>query len=220
MGTTIPHSDPEFDQMMNQFVPFVVDNATTLSLSPQVVTALTAALTLWNDNYKAHRTAQSTALAATTAKDSSKAGLEKLARPVIQIVQNLPSVTDATLRSAGLSVADTIRTRPGVPASRPVVNVDTSQRLQHIINWRDEATPKSKAKPKGVFAAEVWCYIGTTAPTSPEQFKFVAIDTATPYLLEHEPADAGKTAYYNLRWVNSHQEAGPWSETVSATITG
>jgi hypothetical protein len=46
----------------------------------------------------------------------------------------------------------------------------------------------------------------------------VALDTSSPYLLVHDPADAGKTAHYMLRWVNTRSQPGPWSETVSATI--
>jgi predicted phage tail protein len=44
--------------------------------------------------------------------------------------------------------------------------------------------------------------------------------TATPYLAEYTGAQAGQMAYYWLRWVNTRGEKGPWSEPVSATITG
>jgi hypothetical protein len=30
--------------------------------------------------------------------------------------------------------------------------------------------------------------------------------------------DGGKTAHYMLRWLSTRGEAGPWSETASATI--
>jgi hypothetical protein len=51
------------------------------------------------------------------------------------------------------------------------------------------------------------------------QAKQQALDTATPYVVEYTSADAGKTASYMLRWVNTRDEKGPWSQTVSATIT-
>ena len=50
------------------------------------------------------------------------------------------------------------------------------------------------------------------------EFHLVAMDTATPYLLEHAAGDAGKLASYLLRWENTRGEFGPWSETASATI--
>ena len=59
-----------------------------------------------------------------------------------------------------------------------------------------------------------------TPPSDPAQAHFVALDTASPYLLVHEASDAGKLAHYLLRWVNTRSEPGPWSETISATITG
>jgi hypothetical protein len=33
-------------------------------------------------------------------------------------------------------------------------------------------------------------------------------------------ADAGKNAHYLVRWITSRGDAGPWSETASATIAG
>jgi hypothetical protein len=50
-------------------------------------------------------------------------------------------------------------------------------------------------------------------------FLLAGLDTATPYLKTFAGADAGKTAHYRLRWVNTRQEAGPWSPVYSATIT-
>ena len=47
-----------------------------------------------------------------------------------------------------------------------------------------------------------------------------AVDRSTPYLMEFNSADAGKTAYWALRWVNTRGEHGPWSATVSGTIPG
>jgi len=49
---------------------------------------------------------------------------------------------------------------------------------------------------------------------------YTATDTKTPYTYDFEPADAGKTAYYWVRWVNPKGEPGPWGAMVSATITG
>ncbi len=37
---------------------------------------------------------------------------------------------------------------------------------------------------------------------------------------EYDETEAGKKAHYMLRWINKKGETGPWSQTVSATITG
>ena len=39
------------------------------------------------------------------------------------------------------------------------------------------------------------------------------------YLAEFSGADGGKPAHYMARWVNSRGEKGPWSETLTVTIS-
>src|SRR5215831_13593365 len=59
---------------------------------------------------------------------------------------------------------------------------------------RDESAPNSKAKPAGVRGAEICLLIVPTPPSDPALAHFVALDTASPYVLEHEAAHAGKLA--------------------------
>ena len=103
--------------------------------------------------------------------------------------------------------------------SRPVATVDTSQRLRHIISFVDELTQTSRAKPAGMVGCEIWVKIGGSAPADPSELTYLATDTRSPYVAEFDGADAGKTAYYMLRWVNTRGERGPWSQTISGTIT-
>jgi len=48
----------------------------------------------------------------------------------------------------------------------------------------------------------------------------LTLDAASPYLAEYPGTDAGKTAYYMLRWVTTRGEKWAWSKTVAATIAG
>ena len=100
--------------------------------------------------------------------------------------------------------------------------VDTSQRLRHEIRFADEASPTSRAKPAGIMGCEIWVKVSATgeaAPSSADELSFLSLDTASPYIAEYDGANGGKTAHYMLRWVKSGGEKGPWSETISATIT-
>jgi hypothetical protein len=107
----------------------------------------------------------------------------------------------------------------GEPQTRPVASINTDQRLRHTINFVDETTPTTRSRPDGVKGCEIWNKVGE-APTGPSQLTYVATDTRTPYVIEYDETDGGKTAYYMLRWINSKGETGPWSQTVNATITG
>ena len=49
---------------------------------------------------------------------------------------------------------------------------------------------------------------------------YITTDTATPFTVNFDGADAGKTVYYWLRWVNTRSERGPWSSQVSAMVVG
>jgi hypothetical protein len=69
-----------------------------------------------------------------------------------------------------------------------------------------------------VRGAEIWCAVGPTPPANPVQYRFLALGTDAPHLVEHAAADAGQMAHYLVRWVNTRGQPGPWSETISATI--
>jgi phage major head subunit gpT-like protein len=69
---------------------------------------------------------------------------------------------------------------------------------------------------------EIWVKVsavGEAAPSSADELSFLSLDTASPYVAEYDGANGGKTAHYMLRWVKTSGEKGPWSETISATIT-
>ena len=69
---------------------------------------------------------------------------------------------------------------------------------------------------------EIWVKVaaqGEAPPADPGELSFVSMDTASPYIVEYDGADGGKTAHYMLRWCKTGGEKGPWSETISATIT-
>ncbi len=93
--------------------------------------------------------------------------------------------------------------------------------MQHKIHFADESTPTKRAKPAGVMGCEIWVKIAAAnePPAGEAELKFLSMDTASPYIAEFDGADGGKTAHYMLRWIKSNGNKGPWSETISATIT-
>lgn len=47
----------------------------------------------------------------------------------------------------------------------------------------------------------------------------IGVVDISQHIAEYDVANGEKTAHYMLRWVESGGEKGPWSETVSATIS-
>jgi hypothetical protein len=127
-------------------------------------------------------------------------------------------LTDANRAKLQLNVPDTIRTPSPVPVTHPVAQIDVSQPLRHTGEARDEATPNRRAKPKGVHGLEVRYQIGGTEPFDADQMLTLGIFPDSTFVKDFNVADAGKTVYYYMRWVNKRGQAGPWSELMSATI--
>jgi hypothetical protein len=218
MPDIIPPGDPAYNLFVNQFVPQVAGNAVTYGVTVGEGTAMSNGLTDWNDGYADHQTKAAAAQAATAVKNAGKSGLNALIRPIIQKIQANPSVSDEMRQLAGLPIPDRTPTRAPVPTSKPVLRVEMQEHFQHKLTWRDEATPKSKAKPKGVRGAQVRVHIGANPPVDPADFTLVTLCSKPTYLYVHQPQDAGKTAYYALRWENRLAEPGPWSDIIAATI--
>ncbi|HYX29253.1 MAG TPA: hypothetical protein VE863_11865 [Pyrinomonadaceae bacterium] len=152
-------------------------------------------------------------------KNDCRSLYQDVIRSLVGVIQSSPAVTDAERQSLGITVRSATRAAVGAPTSKPVATIDTSQRLQHTINFVDELTPTSRAKPDGVRGCEIWMKVGDPAPAGPNDVHYLALDTRTPYTVNFDASDAGKTACYMLRWMSTRGDTGPWSATVSGTIT-
>lgn len=168
------------------------------------------------DDYDATQTAEATAL---QAKKNTRTSILQALRQKINLVRATLPKKDEKLATVGLDVYDDEPTAANAPTSQPLAWVDYAK-LKHTIYFRDSATPLSEAKPKGVKGAEIYRYVGTSAPTSESDYDFLTIDSGSPYVAFYTMEDAGKKVFYQLRWLSNSGEVGEWSETVEATING
>jgi hypothetical protein len=216
----IPDNDNTFVDFLNNLLPKAADEKGALN----VPEADLASLTTMRDTLVAKLAAKAAAKSACDASvqetKQARKEAERKARALAQHMQKQENMTDALRASFGLTVPDTEPTPAAAPASFPVVTIDTSKRLQHGLNMRANDMPNSRALPPGVAHVEINTYVGTTPPTSIKQFKLIDIATKHNFTVHYDSDVAGQTAYFNLRYVSTRGEKGPWSETVSATITG
>ncbi len=99
--------------------------------------------------------------------------------------------------------------------------MDSGQRLTHRLRFTDAAAPTRRGKPPGTIGAEVWLALtptGQPAPALGDSYKFLSVSSRGNLQADFASEDAGKTAYYALRWVSTRGEKGPWSEVTSATV--
>jgi hypothetical protein len=76
--------------------------------------------------------------------------------------------------------------------------------------------------------AEVWLALTPTGQPAPplnspgqggsDSYKFLSVSSRGNLQTDFPSAEAGKTAYYALRWVSTRGEKGPWSEVCAATV--
>lgn len=219
MADYIPAPDADFHAWQLNFVSYASANLAALGLVAGDLTPVTTAQSTWGTAYPAHVSAQGNAQGATQTKKNARDAYVAALRPLVKRLQASAAVDAAEKANLGITVPDTEPTPTGPPTTRPLGKVDCGERLQHTIAFMDETTPTSKSKPAGVLGAEIWVKIGSPAPVDPAELAFLALDTKTPYVTEFAGADGGKMAHYMLRWINAKGDKGPWSETVSATIT-
>ncbi len=215
----IPRADSDFNDWVKQYNEYVKVNFAALGLLIGDSTKLDTAFTKWETDYNSMLAAQAALNAAVQTKFAARDSLEELVREDTKKIQANPAVTNAQKAELGITIPKEKRTAVPVPTTRPMADVDNRQRLQHTIHFFDEGTQQSKAKPEGVRGCEIWCKIGGDPPLDYNETKFLATDTKTPYLAHYDGIDGGKTAHYLLRWVNNRNEPGPWSETISVTIS-
>lgn len=218
MPDYIPRDQDARHTWSETFEAYFQSNAVALGYTAADATALHNLWNLYDGSYSSILPAKNEYEAILSNFQTAEDAFISRVRAIAAEIQADPSITDEQRLAAGLPVYKTTRTPAPVPTTRPVAEVDTSQRLQHTISFRNEGST-SKAKPEGVRACEIWCVIGP-APASIAEARYLATDTATPYLATFDAADAGKSVHYFLRWVNTRNQPGPWSETVTATIGG
>ena len=163
-----------------------------------------------------HITSQAEAKANTQTKNASRAEVEQIIRTLRNIaIAN--GASEANINAFGIPAS-----AGDIPsnATRPTATIDASKRLQHTIRFADEASPDIKRKPRGVMGCEIWLKLDGSPPIDETECRYLALDSATPYLMEYDGVDAGKMAHYLIRWRFNDGAVTSWGETVSATITG
>ncbi|MEK6642466.1 MAG: hypothetical protein AABZ08_01040 [Planctomycetota bacterium] len=216
-----PQGDGDFIAWAERFNTYVQLNFLSIGLKLSDATAVNSTLLRYRIARAAHVQARAAAAAAVAEKAESRGEFERVMRAAVRRIQGFGGTTDPVRAELGITLPDRTRTPIGPPPTRPLVKVDFSLRLTHRITFADERTPQRRSKPKGVIGAEAWVKLAALSdspPNGPGDLRFLLLATRSPAIVEYSGIDAGKTAHYMVRWLSRRGEAGPWSETASATV--
>lgn len=224
----IPRADGDFAAYANHYYDAVEKYWSVRGLDPSDLKPLKDALSAWSAAYPKHVAAQNAAEAARQVKDAAKRELERRIRPITAFVQSYPKTTDADRATIGITVKDTSAAPTPAPTSRPLLLIDSGNRLTHRLRLVDESTPTRSARPRGTLGAEVYVALVPPRETPPPppggpgqpfaSYKFVRTVTRGGAEVSFPAEQGGLSAAYLVRWVSATGEPGPWSETVTATV--
>ncbi|MBX3394021.1 MAG: hypothetical protein KF841_01500 [Phycisphaerae bacterium] len=220
---TMPRADGDFDAWQKNFVAYALAHSTALGLSHAEVEALEDAQTGWRKGLGQVTDARAYLASSVAAKNDARDAFAAIIRSAAVRIQANPEIDDAQRAALGLNAPRATGPDYPAPDSAPIVMIDAGARLVHRLRLMDSEHPTRFAKPRGVFAAAIYVALtppGENAPADPDDYRFALTATRFPAAVEFKGADAGQTAHYLARWLNTRCQPGPWSATTSATVAG
>lgn len=231
----LPGTDEDFDAWQTNFMIVLLANYVGWGISAAAVNILQALQTTWTNAFAAGGKGKKTTRTSQQVKAKTTAGknYRKGLRDFVQMwLSHNPSVADADKQALRINIKKTTRTKPPVPASKPVCNKNSSpEHLLVLLEVRDELSPKSRKKQGDSVGYQLFGIVwdasasatrtAVPAPATPDlsSLAFMGLFTKHKAKINFADADAGKSFYFRMRWVNSHGEAGPWSDVYSVIIT-
>lgn len=220
MPDYIPRSDAEFAAWSNHLMSYVFANMANLGLTLAGITPILNLHILWNTAYAAHLASQAQAQGDASTKNSSRDDFETALRVFVRQLQASPAVDDSEREAMNLTVAGA-RPPVTIPASktRPVLIITQRSRLEQQVEWVDETTPGSVARPDWARGAVLYLKVGGAPPLGLQGCEFTAFDTGSPHTQRWtDPAVGGQKAYWIGIWQALDGSLGPLSEVVEETI--
>jgi hypothetical protein len=133
------------------------------------------------------------------------------------MLEHNPRVSVEDLKAMGIAIPDPTNTPAPVATTYPVYTTDSSVIRFLKLHFHDQNS-LHKGKPRGQHGAEIRWAILASPPVNVNDLTRSAFDTSSPFTLEFDEADRGKTVHFCMRWENTRGEKGPWGEIVSAII--
>lgn len=214
----IPAKDAQFLAWLDNFDDLTSVNFAAYGLSGGEAASITTVRTDFDNAYATASNPATRTPVTVALKDTQKATALATVRPLAQKIRNNPAVSDMTRVALGLTVPDTAPSPIPAPTTFPLLDILRATPGQHWLQYRDSATPTTKAKPFGATQMELWSTIGTVAAPTPVAATFLGLVTKSPVSVVLNPGDVGKVATYFARWSTQRGLVSPWSSGVSMTI--
>jgi hypothetical protein len=218
MGKTIPTSDADFNVRQQMISTAANANIQNWRLDAEwMETEFTPKKAVWDTTWAEYLNPETRTPVIILAKQQAKKGYEAPLRQLTQMLEHNPRVSVEELKSMGIAIPDHSNTPAPIATTYPVYTIDSGT-IRHLkLNFHDQNS-LHKAKPRGQHGAEIRWAILDVPPASVNDLNHSAFDTHSPFTLEFDEPERGKTVYFCMRWENTRGEKGPWSEILSAIV--
>jgi hypothetical protein len=218
MGKSIPTNDADFNTRQQVIGTAAKANTEKWHLDADWLDAeFSPKKAVWDGAWAGYLNPETRTPVITLAKQEARKGYEPPLRLLIQMMEHNPRISVEELKEMGISIPDHSNTPAPVATTYPVYTIDSATIRFLKLHFHDQNS-LHKSKPHGQHGAEIRWAILDAAPASVDDLARSAFDTNSPFTLEFDEADRGKTVYFCMRWENTRGEKGPWGEILFAII--
>ncbi|MDR2418850.1 MAG: hypothetical protein LBD79_07325 [Treponema sp.] len=212
-------TEAEFLEWSENFGTNCTSTGAMYGLSQDEITAHTTALGAFKSAYEACQTPARSKLD-TIAKNRAKEALRTLEQGYVARLQVHPAMTNEVRERYGIPIHDRIHTPQSDPADHVDFTIEVDA-VAHIVRcpYRiANSSHRGKGAYHGVEVRYMLLSITEAAPVDPDEFSRSEVNTASPWEHTFQGADAGKRAYFIMRWETNTGGKGPWSGIQSVVI--
>ena len=218
----IPSTDADFELWQVNFVTKVTATPGAYGLAPADVADVAADSTDWQAALADLVVAQNAAKGAAEIKDEARDALESEVRSLAKRIQARPATTDAQREELGITVPDLTRTPLSeqivLTTPPPIVEAKCTGAKTVRIDWYPTQAPgESEALPQGINGVSIF-YAEGGIPSDESQWKFLALDTNSPYT-HNVGNDATVTIAYKAQWFDKRKRMGRFGTPVICAVT-
>jgi len=210
----IPAKDADFDAFQANFITQVTTNQAIWNIVAVALGLLLPLQALWAAAWAIARVKVNRSPGAVAAKNQARRAYKAALRLFIKSnIFGNPVMTPGDIELCGLKPYDRARTRIPVPLQLPIVTLQHGAGNVFVVRYfrlDDETGAQRRGKPDGVAKIE-FAYNINLQPASPEDCAEHRTSSRSPIRVDVLPSMRGQSVWFYARWVNVHDEAGPWT---------
>lgn len=217
----IPSNDAQFDNWQKNLLLKLGEQGqlAALDIPQEAYDELLPLQTAWDSKYAVAKNPDDRTHAQVLAKKEARTVFETALRGFNKAYLTYnPKMTNDYREVLGLPVHKSGRTPARVATEAPDMDVDTSVIGRVTVLFFEKGSGHKKAKPEGQLGVEIAWAVSDEPVVRWEDLTRSDVDTNSPYTMQFENDQRGKTVYFALRWVNTGIKKGPWSEIRNTVI--